>query len=69
MAIYPWVVPHEKQGIDLAEFPHVRRWFTQIAARPAVVEAYRKAAEINTAKTVDDKSKAILFGQGRRPGR
>jgi len=66
MAIYPWVVPHEKQGISLADFPQVRRWFEQLGQRPAVVEAYRKANEINSAKTVDDKAKAILFGQGRR---
>ncbi len=66
MAIFPWVVSHEKQGINLEEFPQVKRWFELISQRPAVVEAYRKASEINNTKTVDDKSKAILFGQGRR---
>lgn len=65
MAIYPWVVPHEKQGIDLVVFSHVQRWFKQVGQRPAVIEAYRKADEINTTKPLDDKAKAILFGQGR----
>jgi GST-like protein len=67
MAIYPWVVSHAKQGIDLAEFPHVGRWYTEIKARPAVIEAYRKAEAINSERTVDEQSRAILFGQGRRP--
>jgi len=66
MAIYPWVVSHAKQGIDLAVFPHIRRWYADIKARPAVIEAYRKAEEINRAKTVDEDSRKILFGQGRR---
>jgi GST-like protein len=65
MAIYPWVVPHEKQGIDLADFRHVQRWFQLVGLRPAVIEAYRKAEGI-TARPMDEKAKAILFGQGRR---
>lgn len=66
MAIYPWVVSHQKQGIKLVEYPHVKRWVELMEQRPAVVAAYRKAREVNTAKTVDEKSQAILFGQGRR---
>lgn len=40
MAIYPWIVPHEKQGQDLNLFPHLKRWFEQMASRPAVIKAY-----------------------------
>ncbi len=36
IATYPWVTRHEWQGIDLGEFPNVRRWAEAIAARPAV---------------------------------
>jgi len=68
MAVYPWIVPHEKQGMDLAEFPNVRRWFEAIRQRPAVVRAYARAEEINTESTVSAASRAILFGQGRRRG-
>ena len=45
MAAYPWIVPHEAQGQDLADFPNVKRWFEAIRARPATVEAYRKGDE------------------------
>ena len=65
MASYPWIIP-ERQGQDLAEFPHLARWRAAIAARPATQRAYARAKEINTAATVDDpKAKAILFGQGK----
>lgn len=66
MAAYPWIVPHERQQQDLNDFPHVKRWFEAIKARPAVQKAYAKAAEINTQSTVTEESKKILFGQGRR---
>jgi GSH-dependent disulfide-bond oxidoreductase len=40
MAIYPWIVPHEKQSQSLKDFPNVKRWFEAIGNRPAVVKAY-----------------------------
>jgi GST-like protein len=36
IATYPWVARHEWHRVDLAEFPHVKRWFDTIARRPAV---------------------------------
>lgn len=66
MAIYPWVVPHTRQNIDLSEFPNVNRWFQSIRKRAAVVAAYEKGAKLNNQPTVmDDKAKAVLFGQGK----
>jgi GST-like protein len=63
MAAYPWVVPHERQGQSLADFPNLARWFAAIKARPAVVAAYEKGKAINTKPTIDDESRKILFGQ------
>ncbi|RYZ65129.1 MAG: thiol:disulfide oxidoreductase [Proteobacteria bacterium] len=64
MAIYPWIVPHEKQKQNLADFPHLKNWFEKIKARPATVRAYELAKTINTTPSVsDDRAKAILFGQ------
>ncbi|MGB5082281.1 MAG: glutathione binding-like protein [Burkholderiales bacterium] len=63
MASYPWIVPYERQGQDLNDFPHLKRWFQAIAARPATQRAYEKGKAINTAPTVDDEAKRILFGQ------
>ena len=36
MATYPWAARHEWQGIDLADFANVKRWYDAIGARPAV---------------------------------
>jgi len=63
MAIYPWVVPYERQGQKLEDFPHLKRWFEGMRDRAAVKRAYAKAKEINTAPTVSEESKKILFGQ------
>jgi len=63
MAAYPWVVPHEAQGQNLADFPHLSRWFEAIKSRPATVRAYERGAEINTRPTVDEESRKVLFGQ------
>ncbi len=45
MAIYPWIVPHERQQQSLADFPNVQRWFASIEARPAVQRAYALVAQ------------------------
>jgi GST-like protein len=64
MAAYPWIVPHAKQGQDLNDFPHLKRWFDAIHARPATQRAYALADTINTAPSVsDEESRRILFGQ------
>ena len=63
MACYPWIVPHERQGMDFADFPEARRWFETMRARPAVVRAYERAKEINTGNTITEQAKSVLFGQ------
>ena len=65
MAIYPWIVPYERQGQNIADFPHLKRWFETIRARPAVERAYEKAKAVNPnvggIRTPEER--AILFGQ------
>jgi len=64
MASYPWIVPHERQGQKLEDFPHLKRWFDTIAARPATKCAYELAKTINIQPTVSDEaSREVLFGQ------
>src|SRR3989304_3369741 len=36
MATYPWIARHERHQTRLEDFPHVKRWFDSIGARPAV---------------------------------
>ena len=41
MAIWPWISRFEWQTVPLHEFPNVVRWYTAIAARPAVQRGYQ----------------------------
>jgi GSH-dependent disulfide-bond oxidoreductase len=67
IASYPWIVPYERQGQNLEDFPHLKRWFEAIRNRPATVRAYEKAKEIYTQPSVmSEESKRILFGQTAR---
>jgi GST-like protein len=71
MAAYPWVVPYERQGQKLEDFPHLARWFKGIAARPAVVRAYAKGEIYRRDPSMSDAAKKVLFGQtadSTRPG-
>jgi GSH-dependent disulfide-bond oxidoreductase len=63
MACYPWIVPYERQGQRLEDFPHLKRWFEAIKARPATVRAYERGASISTSPVVTEEAKKILFGQ------
>jgi GST-like protein len=69
IATYPWIVPHERQGQNLDDYPNIRRWFAAIEQRPAVKRAYELVDKINPSPTVTEESRAILFGQGRNVGR
>ena len=45
IAIFPWLRTAEDQGIDWADFPHLKRWFDTIAARPPVQRGVAVLAE------------------------
>ncbi|MFG1185582.1 glutathione binding-like protein [Xanthobacter aminoxidans] len=66
MAIYPWIVPHQRQQQDLDTFPHLKRWFEAVAARPATIAAYAKGEPFTKRPTVTEEGKKILFGQTAR---
>jgi len=66
MAAYPWIVPHEAQGQNLDDFPHLKRWFEAIKARPATQRAYERGTAIGSAPLTEE-SRKILFGQTAQP--
>ena len=61
MAIFPWLRSWQNQGIDWADFPHVKAWFDRIAERPAVQKAVQVLADARK-PLLDDKAKKALFG-------
>ncbi|MCB1884219.1 MAG: glutathione S-transferase N-terminal domain-containing protein [Geminicoccaceae bacterium] len=63
MAAYPWIVPYENQGQDIAQFPNVQRWMATIKARPATERAYALGPKYRQENAVmSDEEKKILFG-------
>jgi GST-like protein len=63
LATYPWIVPWERQGQDLAKHTHLKRWVDQIAQRPATLRAYAKASAFASAPPTSEAQRKILFGQ------
>jgi GST-like protein len=61
IAIFPWLRSWKNQGIDWSEFPHLKGWFDEIAARPAVVRGVEVLADRRRPIT-DDKARSVLFG-------
>lgn len=67
IACYPWIVPHEGHGQQLAAFPDLQRWFAAMRARPATIKAYAGVENVYARKerTMSAEERAILFGQAR----
>ena len=42
-AILGWVWRHQRHQVDLHDFPHVKRWFDSLMARPAVKRGFDAA--------------------------
>ena len=68
MASIGWVLPYERQGQDLNDFPHLKRWFDEVMARPAVEAgiAVGKEERKGSNLATDKEAQKILFGQTAR---
>ncbi len=64
IATYPWLRNWKNQGIELADYPHLKAWFEGIEARPAVQRGCKVLADLRKLIT-DDKSREILFGKSQ----
>jgi GST-like protein len=63
MAIFPWVVTHKAQGIAIANYPSVQRWFARMRERPGVKAGMDLLAELRRgAAPPDAKTRELLFG-------
>ena len=62
IAIFPWLRSWKNQGINWNDFPHLKGWFDEIAARPAVQRGCDVLAGQRKPLT-DDKARETLFGE------
>ena len=61
IAVFPWLRSWQNQGIDWADYPHLKTWFDKIAARPAVQRGVLVLADKRKPLT-DPQAKSHLFG-------
>ena len=62
IAVFPWLRSWKNQGIDWNDHPHLKGWFDEIAARPAVQRGCAVLADLRKPLT-DDRTREVLFGK------
>ena len=62
MAIFPWLRSWERQGVNIADYPNLKRWFDSIAASPAVERGVKLLSDLSRSGPMDEKQREILFG-------
>jgi GST-like protein len=63
IAIFPWLRYWEKQGVRMADYPKLERWFNAVAARPAVERGVAVLAEYSRVpKQLSAEERDVLFG-------
>ena len=67
MALVGWVNGWERQGQDINQFPHLKRWLETMKARPAVQRGMKLGLELRQGIDMKDpKVQSVLFGQRAR---
>lgn len=64
IATWPWTRSYKNQGIELDDFPNVKRWFDTIEVRAAVQRGVQVLAKARK-PLHDDKARDLLFGAGQ----
>ncbi len=62
IATFPWVRNPDRRGVDLSEFPSVKRWHDAIAARPAVQRGVAVLADNARQGAMSAAERDVLFG-------
>jgi GST-like protein len=62
IATFPWIRNPDHRGIDLNDYPNVKRWHDAIAARPAVQRGVMVLAEHQRRGQMSDEEREVLFG-------
>ena len=68
IAVFPWLRSWKNQGVALANFPHLKGWFDEIAHRPAVQRGVAVLADARRPLT-DPQAREALFGERQRQQR
>ena len=61
IATFPWLRSWQNQGVELDDYPHLKRWFNDIAERPAVKRGVEVLASARK-PLQGDKEREVLCG-------
>jgi GSH-dependent disulfide-bond oxidoreductase len=62
IATFPWLRPWKRQGVELDDYPHLKRWFDEISERPAVKRGVEVLANARKPLSENSKAREMLFG-------
>jgi GST-like protein len=62
IAIFPWLRSWKNQGVSWADYPHLKGWFDEIAARPAVARGVEVLSGQRKRLDDDETARENLFG-------
>lgn len=62
IAHYPWIAQHDWSGVELAPFTHLKRWFDQLSARPAVQSGMNVPEPTRPPEKILETAKQIVMG-------
>ena len=60
---FPWIRNPDRRWIDMATYPHVKRWHDAVAARPAVQRGVQVLAENQRKGQITDAERENYFGK------
>ena len=63
IAVFPWMRNAERRGIDMNAYPNAKRWFDEIAARPAVQRGVKVLVAESDRAPLDDRAREVMFGK------
>lgn len=70
IAVFPWLRSWKNQGVEMGDYPHLKGWFDEVGARPAVKRGLDVLSEQRKPLT-NEAARENLFGdtqyQGRSP--
>ena len=64
IACFPWTMTHKAQGFTLDDYPHVKRWYAEVRARPKVQAGFAIGKFVK--EPFDEEARKVMFGAQRR---
>jgi GST-like protein len=62
MAVMPWLRSYERQGVNMDDYPNVRRWFDKLNERPAVKRGLQVLADRRRTGPLTPEQREVMFG-------